>query len=609
MQNYHKHSSWSNIFVPDSSTSYEDYAKRAVELGHGILSSVEHGWQGYYYQVYELAQKYNLKFVFGAEAYWVKDRLKEYPETLADGSLARNKDGEVKYRRDNSNCHIILLAKNERGRRAINSILSTANEDGYYFKPRVDLPLLMSLPADDVVVTTACIAYWKYDDIEDITVQMHEHFGSNFYLEIQYHDTDKQREISKRTLALSKKYNIPMIVGLDSHYISNDQIQEREYILEAKGVKYEDEEGWFMDYPDDQTVVERFLKQGVFSLEDIRTAMDNTNITLTFEDYSIDNPVFSKDVKLPSLYPDETQAQRNKRYSVLISKLFTEYAKANNITGDEYKRYFDGIKTEVQTVKDTGMSDYFLLDYQIVKEALASGGILTDTGRGCFTSDAMALTLNGIKHINEVAIGDYVIDQNGTPQKVLNTMQYDCREEMLQILYAYGPNMHNPLICTKDHKILIHRNNDNLWVEAQDIQKGDYVCVPKIHFEDKAPEYIDLNDYNIFAHTSSQLSIMNNTEDNIKISYRTKSDDKYIYLPVLNVKPVAAKERKVYDLTVENSHSYVLGGIVVHNSSVGYFTNTLLGFSKVDRFQSPITLYPERFISKTRILETHSLPD
>ena len=273
MQNYHKHSSWSNIFVPDSSTSYEDYAKRAVELGHGILSSVEHGWQGYYYQVYELAQKYNLKFVFGAEAYWVKDRLKEYPETLADGSLARNKDGEVKYRRDNSNCHIILLAKNERGRRAINSILSTANEDGYYFKPRVDLPLLMSLPADDVVVTTACVAYWKYEDIEEITVQMHEHFGSNFYLEIQYHDTDKQREISKRTLELSKKYNIPMIVGLDSHYITNDQIQEREYILEAKGVKYEDEEGWFMDYPDDQTVVERFLKQGVFSLEDIRTAM------------------------------------------------------------------------------------------------------------------------------------------------------------------------------------------------------------------------------------------------------------------------------------------------------------------------------------------------
>ena len=191
-------------------------------------------------------------------------------------------------------------------------------------------------------------------------------------------------------------------------------------------MRYEDEDGWYMDYPDDATVMKRFLQQGVFSQEQIQQAMDNTDVLITFEDYAINNPVFSKDIKLPTLYPELSQEQRNKKYSTLISKLFKEYIKTNNITGDEYKRYFDGVKMEVQTVKDTGMADYFLLDYEIVKKAISMGGVLTDTGRG---------------------------------------------------------------------------------------------------------------------------------------------------------------------------------------SSVGYFTNTLLGFSKVDRFKSPITLYPERFISKTRILETHSLPD
>ena len=117
MQNYHKHTSYSNIMIADSAAVYEDYAKRAVELGHKIISSVEHGWQGYYYECFELAQKYNLKFVFGAEAYYVKDR----------------------YSKDRTNGHIILLAKNENGRRAINGILSDANETGYYFRPRVDL--------------------------------------------------------------------------------------------------------------------------------------------------------------------------------------------------------------------------------------------------------------------------------------------------------------------------------------------------------------------------------------------------------------------------------------------------------------------------------------
>ncbi len=71
MQNYHRHTSYSNIYTADSAAVNEDYAKRAVELGHKVISSVEHGWQGYYFETYELAHKYNLKMVFGAEAYWV----------------------------------------------------------------------------------------------------------------------------------------------------------------------------------------------------------------------------------------------------------------------------------------------------------------------------------------------------------------------------------------------------------------------------------------------------------------------------------------------------------------------------------------------------------
>lgn len=413
MQNYHRHTSYSNIYVADSAAVNEDYAKRAVELGHKVISSVEHGWQGYYFETYELAKKYDLKFIFGAEAYWVKNRLEK----------------------DRTNCHIIMLAKNENGRRAINSILSTANEDGYYFRPRVDVELLLSLPADDVMITTACIAFWHYDDIEDILVQLHNHFKKNLFLEIQYHDTEPQAKLNQRILALSEKYGIEMIVGMDSHYIYPEQSKERDYILAAKNIHYEDEDGWFMDYPDDETTMNRFLKQGVFTKDQIQRAMDNTDLLLEFEDYAIDNRIFSKDIKLPSLYdgqhtidgvllPKLDQEQRNKEYSKLISKLFKAYVK--DVDESQYEEYFDGVKNEVQVIKDTNMSDYFLIDYYMVKRALEKGGVLTDSGRG---------------------------------------------------------------------------------------------------------------------------------------------------------------------------------------SSVGYFTNTLLGFSKVDRFQSPIKLYPERFISKSRILETKSLPD
>ena len=418
MQNYHKHDSYSNIYVPDSAAVQEDYAKRAVEVGHKVLSSVQHGWAGYYFETFELAKKYDLKFIFGAEAYWVKDR----------------------HEKDRTNSHIILLAKNENGRRAINRIMSDANEDGYYFRPRVDMELLLSLPADDVMVTTACIAFWHYENIEDLLVQLHNHFKNNLLLEIQYHNTEPQINLNKRILALSEKYGIEMIVGMDSHYIYPEQSKERDYILAAKNVHYDDEQGWYMDYPDDDTTMQRFLTQGVFTKEQIQRAMDNTDLLLEFDDYTVLpngelNPIFSKDIKLPTLYdgkheidgkllPKLTQEERNKEYSKLITRLFKEYMKG--VPPEQYDEYFEGIKTEVQVIKDTNMSDYFLIDYYMVKRAIEMGGVLTNSGRG---------------------------------------------------------------------------------------------------------------------------------------------------------------------------------------SSVGYFTNTLLGFSKVDRFQSPIKLYPERFISKSRILETKSLPD
>ena len=44
-------------------------------------------------------------------------------------------------------------------------------------------------------------------------------------------------------------------------------------------------------------------------------------------------------------------------------------------------------------------------------------------------------------------------------------------------------------------------------------------------------------------------------------------------------------------------------------SSAGFLVNTLLGFSKIDRLESPVKMYPERFMSETRILKTRSLPD
>lgn len=44
-------------------------------------------------------------------------------------------------------------------------------------------------------------------------------------------------------------------------------------------------------------------------------------------------------------------------------------------------------------------------------------------------------------------------------------------------------------------------------------------------------------------------------------------------------------------------------------SAVSFVTNMLLGFTEVDRIAATVKMYPERFMSTERILQSGSLPD
>ena len=214
MQNYHKHDSFSNIF-----TSFKDshilsecqaYIARAKELNQQVVSTVNHGSQGNYLRIWEAVEEGQkpFKYVFGTEAYWVLDR----------------------HQQDNANAHIVLLARNEAGRREITAALSEANISGYYYVPRVDIELLTRLAPENVLVTTACVAGWGKVNKEDQSVLWHyggesnaddvitanilrllEHFGDSFYLEVQAHDTRWQKTVNEKCLALSYKYRVPLI--------------------------------------------------------------------------------------------------------------------------------------------------------------------------------------------------------------------------------------------------------------------------------------------------------------------------------------------------------------------------------------------------------------
>lgn len=356
--NFHRHSHYSNIRSLDCISKPEDYMKRAVELGHKEYVTVEHGFQGNIFEAYTLCQQYGLKCIYGTEAYYVDD--------MYDKS-------------SRANYHLILIALTEKARKEINRIMSIANSDGFYYKPRIDLKCLLSLTPTDTLVTSACIAsrMFKGDDWEEkFLIPVYNHFKDNFYLEVQNHNEPVQIEHNKRLLEVRKKYGIQLIHANDSHYIYPEDAKYRDLFLKAKGIYYEDESNFILDYPDSDTVVKRYKEQGVLNDEQIAEALNNTLVIDKAEGIKLD-----KEFKIPKV----TEGDSNKVLRGIIRDAWNKEKK--HIPKNRIKEYQEAIYYETKIIEDCGMADYFILDHEVVKKAVNEyDAVLTRSGRGSAVS-------------------------------------------------------------------------------------------------------------------------------------------------------------------------------------------------------------------------------
>ena len=379
--NYHKHTSLSNRYMKDSPLLPIDYWNE-LKARYGdkpcIYTTVEHGWAGNYFKQYDDLEKFNkkngtnIRWIYGAEAYWVKGR----------------------HEPDRSNCHIVLLARTDKGRKAINKILSIANKDGYYARPRIDLELIDQLPYDDVMITTACVAFWnKYDDIADIVRHLAESFP-HFYLEVQAHNTPAQKELNRRIIKISEELLVPIIAGCDSHVITESQMLDRDELLKSGNIHYEDEDGWYMDYPTYDVLFERFKQQGVLTDDQIKAAINNTNVLFEFEDIKLD-----RSLKVPVIKDlrNKTQEERNHIFEqILKDEWFLQKADINK---DKLQQYYQEIKHDIGEIEACNMADYFILSYMVMKRGQEKyGGILTPSGRG----SAVSMYLNKLLRLTKV---------------------------------------------------------------------------------------------------------------------------------------------------------------------------------------------------------------
>lgn len=367
--NYHKHTMYSNLRTLDCVSKPIEYINRAKELGHTTYFTTEHGYQGNIFEAHTLCNEHGLKCIYGVEAYYVDD---------------------VNDKSSRSMHHIILIAMTENARKEINKIMSDANTDGYYYKPRIDLNMLLSLTPTDTVVTTACVAGRMFKDNweEKFLNPVRNHFGDNFFLEVQAHVDYYQKEYNKKIIEAHRKYGIALIHANDSHYIHPSDAKNRDLFLKAKGIIYEEEGGFILDYPDSDEIFRRYERQGVLTREEAEEALLNTLIFDNAEGIHID-----KEFKIPKI----TKGDSNKVLKKLINEGWAK--ERHNVPKEKWKEYIRQIRYEYKIIEDCGMADYFILDHYIVEKAVNEyNAVLTRSGRG----SAVSFYVNKLLGLTEV---------------------------------------------------------------------------------------------------------------------------------------------------------------------------------------------------------------
>lgn len=450
-ENYHKHSHYSNIVTLDVVAKPEDYMKRAKELGHKIYFTTEHGYNGNIYEALTLAEKYDLKVVSGIEAYYVPDRKEK----------------------DKSNYHLVLIALNTDGYKDLNYLLSESNVSGFYYKPRIDDELLFSINPSNVIVTTACVAGRLREEQgrEEWLLKMKNYFKNNFYLEVQAHPCQAQAEYNKMILYYHNKYNIPIIHANDSHYILPNEAKYRNMFLKAKGINYPEEDNFVLDYPDSDTIIQRYKEQGVLNNNQIQEALNNTLIFDMAEKLDI-----NKEIKLPQIFDNPL----NRLKKILNNEWLKE---RKNIPCEKWTEYLEAIREETQVIEDTNMAAYFVLNYYIIKNAIEKhGGIITKTGRGSAPSFYINKLL-GFTNIDRIAApiklfpSRFMSTTRVLTSRSLADIDYNCADT--QPFYNTSKELLGEDGCwwMIAYKPLQTSSAFRLWCKANDLNINDYNSV------------------------------------------------------------------------------------------------------------------------------------
>jgi DNA polymerase-3 subunit alpha len=381
----HVHSQYS---ILDGAASIKGLVSKAKKDGMPALALTDHGNMFGIKEFWDVCKKEGVKPILGCETY------------VATRSRLSKDDKE-----DRSGDHLILLAKNHQGYKNLLKLVSLANTEGMYYKPRVDKEVLEKY-AEGLIVTSAClggevpqkIMNNDMDGARETISWFKRVFGDDYYLELQLHPNDdprlrteiyeNQRMVNEAILNLAKEFDVKVVATNDVHFIDAVDADAHDLLICLNTGKDLDDPNR-MHYTKQEWFKTTAEMNELFDQHP--NALRNTvEIAEKVELYDLNSKPIMPDFPLPEGFTDEGEYLRH---------LTLEGAKKRY--GDPIPPdYLERIVFELDTIIGMGFPGYFLIVQDFINEARKMG-VLVGPGRGSAAGAAVSYC-TGITNVDPI---------------------------------------------------------------------------------------------------------------------------------------------------------------------------------------------------------------